>query len=94
MSYIVPIVDLVLRDRATLLSHRAHWSTEDSPTRRTLTGLTDTERSLYEDLAGDVYGGGVRLEQERVRFSRVRSELERWSTDGLPAEHERASGSP
>jgi hypothetical protein len=71
----VPSARSLLMDRETLLSHRAQWSTEDSPTRRSLTGLTDEEQSVYQDLVADVYGSGVRLEQERVRFSSVRNAL-------------------
>ena len=77
----LPEARSLLMDRATLLSHRAHWSTEDSPARRALSGLTDTEQTLYQDLVGEVYGYGVRLEQERIRFSDVKTALERWSID-------------
>ena len=66
----VPQVRSILMDRETLLFHRDHWSTESSPTRRSLAHLTEAEHSLYQDLISDVYGIGVRLEQERVRFSR------------------------
>lgn len=71
----LPQVRSVLMDRDTLLSHRQHWSTETSPTRRPLDHLTDAEESLYQDLVSDVYGIGVRLEQERVRFSLVQRVL-------------------
>lgn len=74
----LPAMRSLLMDRETLLSHRAHWSAEDAPTRRPLTALTDAENSLYLDLVGDVYGSGVRLEQERVRFSSVRAALQEW----------------
>ncbi len=75
----LPNVRSILMDRSTLLSHRAHWSTEASPTRRPLDHLTDAEQSLYQDLISDVYGIGVRLEQERVRFFRVHDALIPWT---------------
>lgn len=71
----LPHVRSILMDRQTLLSHRDHWSNESSPTRRPLPHLTETEQSLYQDLINDVYGIGVRLEQERVRFSVARDSL-------------------
>lgn len=74
----LPQVRSILMDRETLLFHRVHWSAESSPTRRPLAHLTDAEQALYQDLISDVYGIGVRLEQERVRFSRVRDTLLPW----------------
>jgi hypothetical protein len=75
----VPQARSILMDRETLLFHRDHWSTESSPTRRSLAHLTEAEHSLFQDLISDVYGIGVRLEQERVRFSRVHKALMPWS---------------
>jgi hypothetical protein len=75
----IPQMGSVLMDRQTLLSHRVHWGTESNPTRRPLAHLSDTEQSLYQDLIGDVYGIGVRLEQERVRFSQVQDALTPWT---------------
>jgi hypothetical protein len=77
----LPQVRSVLMDRETLLFHREHWTNESSPTRRPLAHLTDAEQSLYQDLISDVYGMGVRLEQERVRFSRVQDALMPWTGD-------------
>jgi hypothetical protein len=39
--------------------------------------LDEDEQGLYADLAADVYGRQVRLEQERIRFSVVESALGR-----------------
>lgn len=75
----IPHVRSILMDRETLLFHRDHWSNEASPTRRPLAHLTDVEQSLYQDLITDVYGIGVRLEQERVRFSLVHKALLPWA---------------
>ncbi len=75
----VPQVRSILMDRETLLSHRDHWSLEASPARRLPENLTDLEQALYQDLAADIYGRGVRLEQERVRFSRLQATLAPWN---------------
>lgn len=63
----------VLMDHDTLLSHRQQWVTEPRPTARPLSHLTEPEAELYADLIEDRFGHLVRLEQERIRFSRVRS---------------------
>lgn len=75
----LPHIKSILMDRRTLLSHRDHWSDESSPTRRPLPHLTEAEQSLYQDLISDVHGMGVRLEQERVRFSWVHDALLQWT---------------
>lgn len=75
----VPEVRSILMDHDTLLRHRAHWSTEEKPTRRSLAYLTDDEQSVYQDLITDIFGARVRLEQERVRFSRLRDALLPWT---------------
>jgi hypothetical protein len=75
----LPQVRSVLMDRDTLLRHRAHWTAEEKPTRRPLAHLTEQEQSLYDDLIADIYGAGVRLEQERVRFSKLRDALLPWT---------------
>jgi hypothetical protein len=77
-SYL-PQLRSILMDRHTLLRHRAHWTTEEKPTRRPLAYLTQDEQSLYNDLIAHIYGAGVRLEQERVRFSRLRDALVPWT---------------
>ncbi len=71
----LPGVRSILMDEDTLLSHRSQWAVEESPTRRELEGLTAEEQLLYRDLVADRYGAGVRLEQERIPFSRVRRAL-------------------
>ncbi len=79
----LPQVRSVLMDRDTLLRHRAHWTMEEKPTRRPLAYLTEHERSLYNDLIADIYGAGVRLEQERVRFSKLRAALLPWTKGNI-----------
>ena len=63
----------MLMDRATLLAHRHAWVEEPATKRQLydLTRLDDQEHELFDDLRHDRLGRAVRLEQERVRFSRV-----------------------
>ena len=70
-----PDVTSLLMDADTLLTHRQQWVREETPTSVPLPHLTEEENSLYRDLVEDRYGEHVRLEQERVRFSRVRRAL-------------------
>lgn len=74
----VPTVRSILMDRSTLLAHRGQFAVEPNPTDVVLKGLTPEEAELYRDLIEDRYGPSVRLEQERIRFSRVHSALEPW----------------
>jgi len=87
----------LLMDRATLEHHRAWWDRESSPFTGRLHRLTADESELLEDLRQNRLGEAVRLEQERIRFSWVRTRLAtraspRPSTD----EHDsaRATGAP
>lgn len=70
-----PEVTSVLMDHDTLLAHRGQWVTEEKPSAEPLPLLTGPESELYRDLVEDRYGHHVRLEQERVRFSRVAAAL-------------------
>lgn len=63
-------------DRRTLLAHREHWTLEKDPALATLPSLTAEEQQLYRDLLDDAYGRSGRLEQERVRFSLIRSAIQ------------------
>jgi len=58
----------ILMDRKTLVSHRPLWVREKEPFLGDLTGLTEAEQALYDDLRWDRLGPGVRLEQERIGF--------------------------
>jgi hypothetical protein len=73
-------VESILMDRDTLLAHKCQWVSEPAPTGRRLDHLTDAEAALYQDLVEDRYGRAVRLEQERVRFSRLRRALQPWTS--------------
>jgi hypothetical protein len=61
----------MLMDRATLLAHREHWTTEPSPTAAVLDRLDSSESALYAELICDAHAQSVRLEQERISFSAV-----------------------
>jgi hypothetical protein len=65
----------ILMDRETLESHRDHWGSEPTQAKASLSGLTGPEQELYQDLLANTYGPGVRLEQERIRFSAVTEAL-------------------
>lgn len=71
-----PGVASVLMDEATLLGHREIWGIEPTPSRATLTRLTDPEASVYQALRDDEHGPAVRLEQELIRWQ--------WVLDRLP----------
>lgn len=74
---VAPHTKSVLMDAATLMAHRPFWSSEASPRRDPVLGLTVAERALYDDLRSGTYGQGVRLEQELVRFDLVEAALAR-----------------
>nr|WP_275587574.1 DUF2220 domain-containing protein [Arthrobacter roseus] len=63
-----PHVSSLLMDEATLLAHREIWGAEPSPSRATLTRLTDAEAAVYRGLREDAYGPALRLEQELIRW--------------------------
>lgn len=67
----------LLMDRETLLAHKAHWTEEPDPVHHDLLRLTDAERGLYDDLRHDRITPRLRLEQERVGYGWVRSQLDR-----------------
>lgn len=77
-----PAVTSLLMDRETLLAHQEQLVTEPTPTAQPLPNLTSAEQSLYRDLTEDRFGHAIRLEQERIRFSRVRLAVEPWQTIG------------
>lgn len=61
-----------LMDHSTLLSHRALWGRETSPGNRNLDLLTIDEAAVYDALRHNVHAPELRLEQERISFTRVR----------------------
>jgi hypothetical protein len=70
-----PRVRSMLMDRATFLDHEAHWGREEVPANVVLDRLTPDEAALYQDLVEERYGQRLRLEQERLRFSAVRTAM-------------------
>jgi hypothetical protein len=68
----VPHAASMLMDRATLVEHRSQWVTEATPSSAVLVRLAADEQELYRSLGTGVFGAAVRLEQERVSFTRVR----------------------
>jgi|HubBroStandDraft_1064217.scaffolds.fasta_scaffold46809_2 hypothetical protein len=71
-----PSARSLLMDRETLLAHRALWVREAVPFRGTLQRLEPDERDLFETLVHNRFGEGIRLEQERVSFGRVRQAMQ------------------
>lgn len=71
----LPRTRSVLMDRGTLLAHRDRWVIEPLPTAARLDRLTTDEQALYQDLVTDRLGERVRLEQERISWDWVTSEL-------------------
>ncbi len=70
----------MLMDADTLLAHAEQWVVEPAPTSRALPHLAADEASLYRDLVEGLYGPGIRLEQERVRFSLLHQALSPWTS--------------
>lgn len=73
----------LLMDRATLLAHADHWSCEPAPFTGELKHLDAEEHGLFDDLRRERLGRGVRLEQERVRFSSACAEIVLQSNNAL-----------
>ena len=71
-----PQTRALLMDRATLLDGQDLWVKEETGKRclAELPHLDQKEQALYQELRGNQIGDNVRLEQERIAFSR----LEEW----------------
>ena len=67
-----PAARSLLMDRETLLTHRPLWGREEVPFRGALTRLKPNERELFDALTQNLFGQGIRLEQERISFRHVR----------------------
>lgn len=71
----------LLMDRETLLRGQSLWVSEE-PDKRCLTDLPhldEEEQRLYRDLCCNRWGENIRLEQERIAFSR----LQEWLDESL-----------
>lgn len=75
----LPQIQSIMMDETTLISHRNLWCTEEKPFLGQLNHLTDNEYRLFCELQGNVWGKGVRLEQERISFSFVQRAIEQIS---------------
>jgi hypothetical protein len=71
----LPGAHSLLMDRETLMAHRSLWTREPSPERRDLARLTSAEQAVFDELRDNRLGEGVRLEQERIAYSRLHSAL-------------------
>lgn len=80
-----PAARSVLMDRATLMHHRSQWVRETTITGADLPLLTADEQQLYRDLAQQVPGPAVRLEQERIGFGWIETALHREVGSGRAA---------
>jgi hypothetical protein len=67
----------LLMDRDTLEAHRDLWGKEAEKKRflGRLAHLSEAEQPFFADLKADHFGPAVRLEQERIRFSRLLAAL-------------------
>lgn len=72
-----PAANSLLMDRATLLGHKEFWGSEDRPTSRELERLRPDEAALYDDLRYNRIAPALRLEQERIGYSRINIELDK-----------------
>jgi hypothetical protein len=68
-------VESFLMDRTTLLAFETLWGEEDKQTLRDLPRLNPEERALYDDLRDNRIRKNLRLEQEKIGFGWVESEL-------------------
>lgn len=66
-----PHASSFLMDRETLLTHRRYWESEPRPETAPLTHLNDAEHSIYEDLRLNHLGERIRLEQEKIGYSKI-----------------------
>lgn len=72
-----PLAQSFLMDQDTLLACEAYWGREEKQTVRDLPRLTSEEAALYNELRDNRIRAGLRLEQERIGFDRVRDALDR-----------------
>jgi hypothetical protein len=73
---VLPDVRSVLMDKETLLAHKKLWSLEHAQSTETaLDRLTSAEQELFSALKANIWGSGVRLEQERLPWAAAMEEL-------------------
>ena len=72
-----PNTKSLLMDTATLLAHERLWGEENKPTSRDLHHLEPHEMDLYQEIINNRYKNRLRLEQERIGYSRLKAALSR-----------------
>jgi len=71
----LPQAKSILMSEDILLEARDMWVIENKPFLGSLSRLTDDEKELFYSLQDNVWGNNVRLEQERISYSRVVEEI-------------------
>lgn len=71
LRHYLPQAQSMLMDEYTLLKNKNHWSFENKQSKAHLSRLHLNEEVLYKNLQNDVFGKGVRLEQEYITFNDV-----------------------
>ncbi|NCC65418.1 MAG: hypothetical protein EOM15_12265, partial [Spirochaetia bacterium] len=65
----------ILMDEATLLEHKISWGFEPKPTKINLPHLKQEESLLYDTLRYNRIQSNLRLEQEFIRYGRVKEAI-------------------
>ncbi|NCD09567.1 MAG: hypothetical protein EOL98_09090 [Negativicutes bacterium] len=65
----------MLMTEEILMAHQKLWSVENKAFKGELARLTYAEQQVFHALQDDILGKGVRLEQERIDFEKVRAAL-------------------
>jgi hypothetical protein len=84
----LPRLRSVLMDEATLLAQRALWGQEQTPyPEADLPRLTPNEHAVFDGLRANVWGQGVRLEQERIPWPAAMAALREALQFRFPEQH-------
>jgi len=65
-----------LMDRQTLIEHELSWGEEPKQTHADLSHLTNDEFALYDELRGNKIRDNLRLEQEFIRYGKVKETVQ------------------
>ena len=65
----------LLMDLRTLMDHRLLWGTERTPLNRDLPYLNPAEAAVYEGLRQNQWAQALRLEQERISYTALKTTL-------------------
>lgn len=68
-------VESFLMDRRTLMAHEKLWGEETEQVVHDLPNLTEKEKVLFDELRDNRVRNGLRLEQERVSYQRLKAAL-------------------